>query len=65
MIMGLRGRPVDGSSEISLNASPDGSTSILSSTASRPRSARADAYVKGFEIDWIENSTSVWPTAYT
>ena len=43
LIIGLRGRPVDGSNEISLKASPDGSTSIRSSTPASPWSWIANA----------------------
>ncbi|MGC0363764.1 hypothetical protein ABH922_001748 [Rhodococcus sp. 27YEA15] len=43
LIIGLRGRSVCGSRLISLNGSPDGSTSIFSATASDPRSASASA----------------------
>ncbi len=62
LIMGLRGRSVSGSRLISLNGSPEGSTSIFSATASTPRSASASAYVKGFEMDWMVNGTDVSPT---
>ena len=43
LIIGLRGRPVSRLREIWLNASPDGSTSTFSRTASIPRSRRASA----------------------
>ena len=43
LIIGLRGRPVSRSREIWLNASPDGSTSTFSRTASIPRSRSASA----------------------
>ncbi len=43
LIIGLRGRSVTGSRLISLNGSPDGSTSIFAATASSPRSASARA----------------------
>ena len=49
--MGFFGIFVDWSTLISLNASPDGSTPILASTASAPIRSSARAYVKGFEID--------------
>ncbi len=41
LIMALAGRPVSRASEISLNASPLGSTSIFASTASSPWSSSA------------------------
>ena len=43
LIIGLRGRSVTGSRLISLNGSPDGSTSTLPATTSSPRSASASA----------------------
>lgn len=58
LIMGLRGRPVSPSREISLNASPDGSTPTLASTGANPRSASARAWANGLETDWMVNSTS-------
>ena len=41
LIIGLRGRPVRGSTLISLNGSPEGSTSIFAATASAPQSSSA------------------------
>ena len=64
LIIALRGRPVVGCTEISWNASPEGSTSISSPTASMPRSASASPYVNAFEIDWIVKSRRVSPTSY-
>ena len=43
LIRELRGRPVRASNEISLNESPDGSTSTASSTAASPLSSMASA----------------------
>ena len=61
LIMGFAGRPVSGCSEISLKASPLGSTSIFSNTPSGPRSVSAWAYVKALEMDWMQNSSLVSP----
>ena len=51
LIIGLSGRPDRGARLISLNASPVGSTPILSSTAAFPQSSSARPYVNGFEMD--------------
>lgn len=64
LIMGLEGRPVSGCREISLNASPLGSTSIFSNTPSAPRSVSAWAYVNALEMDWRQNSCLVSPAWY-
>ncbi len=61
LIIGLSGRPVSSSSEISLKASPDGSIPTARSTVSSPRSSRATAYAKGLEIDWMVNSCASSP----
>jgi len=63
LIMGLRGRWVRESRLSSLNASPDGSTSISASTAAKPRVSSARAYTKILEIDWMVNGTSTAPYA--
>jgi hypothetical protein len=53
LIMGLSGQLVSGAKLIELNASPVGSTPMVFSTASRPRSLSARPYTKGLEIDWM------------
>jgi hypothetical protein len=63
LIIGLRGRRVRESRLSSLNASPDGSTSIRASTASKPRVSSARAYAKILAIDWMVNGTSTAPYA--
>ena len=63
LIIGLRGRWVRESRLSSLNASPDGSTSISSSTASNPWVSSASAYAKTLEMDWMVNGTSTAPYA--
>ena len=55
LISGFIGAPVWGRRLIALKASPDGSTPILASTASSPRSASARPYVNGLLTDWIVN----------
>ena len=61
LIIGLRGRWVTGCRLISLNSSPEGSTSIFSSTVLVPLSISAIPYVNAFEIDWMQNGRSVSP----
>ena len=55
--IGLNARPLTSSRLIVLKGSPVGSAPILESTVSAPLSARARAYTKGFETDWIVNGT--------
>src|SRR5690625_6528462 len=55
LIIGLRGVPVSGSRDSSLNASPLGSTSMHSTMRSSPLSSMARAYANGFDIDCIVN----------
>ena len=64
LIMGLAGRCVSSSSEIALNASPDGSTPTYLCTSAAPSSSSASAYTNGLEIDWMVNSYSSSPTEY-
>jgi hypothetical protein len=51
LIMGLSAHCVSGAKLIELNASPVGSTPIVFSTASRPRSSSARPYTNALEID--------------
>ena len=62
LTMGLNGRFV-ASTEIALNALPDGSTPTRSITFSRPCCSSASPNTNGFEIDWIVNSCRLSPTS--
>ena len=63
LTIGLSGIPEPGFSVIELKASPLGSTSTCSRSASSPIASRARAKVSGLEIDWMVNSCRVSPTS--
>ena len=61
LIMALSGRCDSASRESSLKASPEGFNPTCRSTAAKPRSTSAAAYVNGLDADWMVNSTSASP----
>jgi hypothetical protein len=60
--MALKGRLPE-FNRIELNASPLGSTPIVSSTTVAPTVSSASAKTKALEIDWIVNGIVLSPTS--